>query len=441
MKGALVHKQPKISSIDSAQTDAISVTQHCSGWPEHFSLIEHGTAIARTVTRRNGSHHVTKFSIAKREQDAALDEEALAALADQAFIRSIDYQEATDVRVVDLFAGCGIMSLGVSEACRALGLKFTPVLAVDSNAQAIAVYGANFGNDIAKQARVDDLFSGRLGAAPTDEEKTLISTLGSVDLLLGGPPCQGHSNLNNYTRRKDPKNKLYDRMARFAELIKPRHIIIENVPAVLHDKGRIVDETSKALERLGYHLAAGVVEATAIGVPQKRRRHLLIGSLERAINIEEILKRFARPSRDVLWAIGDLRQIKRNGPFNTTAKMNEVNQGRIDYLFKKGIYTLPNSERPDCHKNKEHSYVSAYGRMHPNKPAQTITTGFPTIGRGRFIHPTQRRPLTPHEAARLQFIPDFFKFDAVSSRVALADMIGNAVPSKVTYVLAIELLR
>jgi len=81
-----------------------------------------------------------------------------------------------------------------------------------------------------------------------------------------------------------------------------------------------------------------------------------------------------------------------------------------------------------------------YGRLSYDLPAATITGGFGSPGQGRFIHPTQRRTLTPHEAARLQFFPDWFKFSDVATRTALAKMIGNAVPMKLSYAFCLELL-
>jgi DNA (cytosine-5)-methyltransferase 1 len=79
--------------------------------------------------------------------------------------------------------------------------------------------------------------------------------------------------------------------------------------------------------------------------------------------------------------------------------------------------------------------------MHWDQPAQTITSGFTSMGQGRFVHPKEQRTLTPHEAARLQFIPDFLRFDDGIGRTTLAEMIGNALPAKLTYVIGLELLR
>src|SRR5262249_32294085 len=119
---------------------------------------------------------------------------------------------------------------------------------------------------------------------------------------------------------------------------------------------------------------------------------------------------------------------------------SQENQQRIKHLHDKGIYDLPNSIRPVCHQNDEHSYRSMYGRILPDEPAQTLTCGFASPGQGRYVHPTQRRTLTPHEAARLQFFPDSFDFSGVPSRKALARMIGNAVPMKLSYAFCLEFL-
>jgi DNA (cytosine-5)-methyltransferase 1 len=144
--------------------------------------------------------------------------------------------------------------------------------------------------------------------------------------------------------------------------------------------------------------------------------------------------------RSVSWAISDLLDRVETGPFDTPAKHSATNQARIEYLFSNALYELPDDQRPDCHRLKAHSYKSVYGRLRPDEPAPTITTGFGSTGQGRFVHPTLPRTLTPHEAARVQFIPDFFDFGD-ERRGALQDMIGNAVPPKISYLLALELLR
>lgn len=103
---------------------------------------------------------------------------------------------------------------------------------------------------------------------------------------------------------------------------------------------------------------------------------------------------------------------------------------------------MPDQERPDCHKDG-HSYPSVYGRMYEGKPAQTITTGFLTPGRGRYVHPHMRRVITPHEAARIQAFPDSFEFVVNGhdpARSAITKWIGDAVPPVLGYAALLPLL-
>jgi DNA (cytosine-5)-methyltransferase 1 len=316
-----------------------------------------------------------------------------------------------------------------------------PVLAVDSDPHALKVFKKNFPTSTTKQEDVTHLLDSPFGAPPSQAEKELAELSDHIDVLLGGPPCQGHSDLNNHTRRRDPKNRLYERMARFAELVLPTHIIIENVPAVLHDHGKVVDRTISELESLGYKLDHQLVELSSLGVPQRRRRHVLVASLDHEIDLAAMIAKYERSAPPIGWAISDIQRNGALGPFNTPSAPTEKSLERIEYLFTHNCHDLPDTQRPDCHRLYEHTYRSVYGRLRWNKPAQTITTGFGCIGQGRFVHPKQRRTITPHEAARLQLIPDFFTFKEVESRTVMAQLIGNAVPPKLTYVVALELLR
>src|SRR5579875_2489521 len=129
---------------------------------------------------------------------------------DLAFLRTGDrpYYETGDraLRVVDLFAGGGGLTLGAAEAARRVGLATSVVLAVEQDRAAHDVYKLNFPEAAIECREVTTLFAGELGAKATDAERKLANRIGPVDLLLAGPPCQGHSDLNNKTRRNDPRN-------------------------------------------------------------------------------------------------------------------------------------------------------------------------------------------------------------------------------------------
>lgn len=402
-----------------------------------------GSEIARQVRGRNGE--VVRSAVQADPGSAGIGQSASQAF-DLNWLRSESIPGgpgpgAPELRVVDLFAGCGGLSLGVWEAARALGLLMSPLLAVDTDARALAVYSENFPGVVAETTSVESLLDGGIGEQATRAEQSLRSRLGRVDMLIGGPPCQGHSDLNNHTRRSDPRNELYLRMARFCEIIRPTNLVIENVPGVLRDRSRAAQRTWAVLKSLGYRVSTGTINAADLGVAQSRKRNLTLASLEMEPNVSALCLEFAQESRTAAWAIGDLLgRYDPESPYDGAAIPEGETKRRIDYLFDNDLFDLPDAERPDCHRLKTHSYKSNYGRMHPDRPAQTITTGFGVMGKGRFIHPFERRTITPHEAARLQFFPDFFRFEE-GGRVQLQKLIGNAVPPKLGYAIGLHLLR
>ena len=122
------------------------------------------------------------------------------------------------------------------------------------------------------------VFDGALGTKPTASERRTATEVGSVSILQGGPPCQGHSDLNNHTRRKDPKNALYLTMARAAEVLNPEIVIVENVAPVQRDQSGVVEAATAALKRADYSVAGRVLNLWSVGVPQRRRRFVLLAS-------------------------------------------------------------------------------------------------------------------------------------------------------------------
>lgn len=336
------------------------------------------------------------------------------------------------LRAVDMFAGCGGMSIGLAEAARRAHAAFEVPLAIDADQAVIDLYEQNLPGAKTKVGDVAELFPGDVGSKKTKTETKIKAGIGDIDVLLGGPPCQGHSDLNNHTRRRDPKNELYLLMARAAEVLEPQVVVIENVTPVQWDHGKVVERTSRALEEAGYRVHGCVLDLRRVGVPQQRRRYVLLASKLASFDprgeLEAITDTATHPHRTVGWAIGDLRGKGGTTPFDTASRPTDENKRRIDLLFETKAHDLPNEERPECHRDREHSYRSMYGRLWWDKPAQTITTGFGSMGQGRFVHPKERRTITPHEAARLQTFPDWYDFGADTKRGVLAKVIGNAVP-------------
>ncbi len=407
---------------------------------ESFFRRDDGT-IVRRVQRRDGS-----TSLSSVEGPAGIVDMDLAAAFDSVWLRSTmkptpETAAVGIIRAVDLFAGCGGLSVGLEEAGRALGMKVDHVLANDFDRDVLRIYAQNFPEAECVLGPVEDLLDGEVGSQLTTNERKLRDRLGEIDVVIGGPPCQGHSDFNNRTRNNDPKNELYLKMARFCEVVRPKHVVIENVPGVERDRGRVAQRTWDQLRSIGYSVDSGIVDFSRIGVAQARRRSITLGSLVVEPRIASAVEDVLSEARSLSWAISDLEDIKSGAvPFDTAPSPSEVSLERMDYLFDNDLFELPDHQRPDCHRSKSHSYVSVYGRLRWELPAPTITTGFGVMGRGRFVHPARRRTITPHEAARIQFFPDFFSF-AGANRTSLHRMIGNAVPPKAGYAIGLHLLR
>lgn len=351
---------------------------------------------------------------------------------------------AKPLRVVDLFSGCGGLSLGAAEACRINGLKMKVVLALDLHADALAVYRKNFGvgDDVAQLDDIQELFQAKLEARLSIKEHLLRSKCKRVDLLIAGPPCQGHSDLNNSSRRDDPRNSLYFRVVRAAKVLRPAAVVIENVPTVIHDKHKVVEKATKGLESLGYEVSSSLLRGVSIGLAQRRKRHVLVAVKKGQFDFSPITDIPSKAKTTVRDYIGDL--VGLNGSripiYDFASAMSPLNERRARFLYKNGKYDLPDRLRPKCHRDFSHSYVSVYGRLRWNKPAQTITTGFGSMGQGRYLHPSKQRTITPHEAARLQGFPDYFDFAPAKRRGSMQLVIGNAVPPKFAAVIVDRLI-
>lgn len=346
-----------------------------------------------------------------------------------------------EVTVVDLFSGCGGMALGIAHAAHAAGRAIRIPLAMDIEESAVEVFRDNFPGTGCVRDDVCGWFGPAFEDSLSTAERRAQRRAGvEVDFLVGGPPCQGNSNLNNHTRRRDSRNALYARMARAARVLTPRIVVIENVPTVVNDRERVVEVTREALQREGYEVDDAVLKLWRMGLPQLRSRHVMVASRDSGFVPSEILASirgsYGHEVRDLEWAIADLLEVNAEDGFDMPSTPSRDNAHRIEWLFDNDAYDLPNHLRPPCHQNGSHTYTSIYGRLRWNGPAQTITTGFNSTGQGRNVHPMRRRTITPHEAARLQFFPDFFSFRAVDKRGVWARLIGNAVPPLLTMRLA-----
>ena len=346
------------------------------------------------------------------------------------------------VRILDLFSSVGGLTLGVTEAMRAIGRPVEVLAGVDVDVDALASFERNHGARTVVHGSVSDLVdmrvSGRGVAARFAYHPEALGALARLphrpDVLVAGPPCQGHSTLNNHTRGDDPKNRLYLTVPALAMALDVPVVIIENVPNVVNDKEGVVSSAQQLLRAAGYHVTFATLAAHRLGWAQTRKRYFLVATRDAyPVELPWLAASLARPGASVEWAIGDLEDRLDPGDIMLAQpELSPENQERIDYLFSADEHDLPLDIRPDCHREGT-TYKAVYGRMKSGEPAPTITTGFVTPGRGRFIHPTRPRVLTPREAARIQGFPDWFEFVPASggspSRAMVAKWIGDAVPS------------
>lgn len=346
------------------------------------------------------------------------------------------------VTAVDLFSGAGGLTLAASEAVSSFGRALQSLAAADLDGRALEVYRANnpgaelLGGSIWKMVDFGLAARGsnaRFNRLPRLRNPVLQALKGRVDLLLAGPPCQGHSSLNNSTRGDDARNVLYDAAVAIAIALGVRTVVIENVPGVVRDRYQVVSTAGALLAAAGYEVQSGAIRADRLGWPQRRERHFLLASADGIpLRPKDVERGLSNGEANVDWVFELPGAPFEAEVMSAPPQLSPENQRRIAYLHENGLFDLPLAERPECHQAGT-TYRAAYGRIRPGGPAGTLTTGFMTPGRGRFVHPYEPRALTPREGARLQGFPDTYRFVSdearLPSRQELAKWIGDAVPT------------
>ena len=423
---------------------------------EEFKL-EGRNRIAKRLSINGTSGTCTVLVQDSVSPEATMEE--LKSAWDKAFLtQQIEYSQSDDdapvIKVADVFCGAGGLSFGVCDAIQSIGMRALHVLAVDVDPVALEVFRRNFdpenfssenlwGSVTNQYSAIESQADIRFLEEPRVLSDQLRSCVGRVDILLGSPPCEGHSSSNNATRRADPRNMYYAAMPALAVALDAKVVVIENVPGIEHDRRHILDHAKGLFANRRYFVDERIVSAVEFGLPQTRKRHVLIASRTRQPDIDTAVRALARQERDLKWAIGDLTSIESDDPIDTSGELSVENRRRIDHLFDNDEYDLVDYMRPGSHRNG-HTYPSIYGRLRWNTPSGTITTGFNTPGRGRYIHPAQRRTLTPHEAARIQGFPDGFSFKTIDgsdlTRQHVSSFIGNAVPPQLGYAAGVAAL-
>lgn len=273
-------------------------------------------------------------------------------------------------------------------------------------------------------------------------------TPGTVRLLAGCAPCQPFS---TYNQGRDTKNDrkwpLLDQFARLIKDCSPELVTMENVPDVTkHD---VYHRFVKSLKAKGYHIWADTVACADYGLPQRRRRHVLLGSKLGPIEIipasHSKKHTTVKDAIDGLLVIGSGEQDPID-PLHVASNLSSINLRRIRASKPGGTWRdWPKNLRAACHQRESgKTYPGVYGRMSWDEPAPTMTTLCYGFGNGRFGHPSQDRAISLREAALLQSFPRNYAFTRPGQPIhfrTLGRMIGNAVPVRLGEVIAESLLK
>ena len=341
--------------------------------------------------------------------------------------------DALDISVVDLFCGAGGLSYGL----RTAGLHV--VAGYDIDPRCKYPFETNVGATFIKKD-VRDI---------TGAEIKRLWRRNSVSVLAGCAPCQPFS---SYRRGKDTSTEdewsLLREFSRLIRLTRPHIVTMENVPRIT--RASVFDEFVIRLRSLKYHVDYRSCYCPEFGLPQHRRRLVLLASRRGSISMPRG-PYGPRDYRTVRQAIGALPALENGAAdphdaLHRTRAMTEVNIRRIRASRPGGTwYDWPVELRAPCHvRESGASFKSVYARMSWDEPAPTITAGAYNFGTGRFGHPSQDRAISLREAAILQGFPSTYDFTAPGTRIDLtstARLIGNAVPPALARFIGREIVR
>jgi len=356
---------------------------------------------------------------------------------------------------LDLFCGAGGLSYGFAMA------GFRVVGGLDNWRPAVETFARNHPDASVKLADITQVSNDKL-----------LEWFGGVEVVVGGPPCQGFSTAGKRAL-EDPRNRLVKEFLRAVAVLRPVVFLMENVPGFTSfNKGRLAAELVEEFEKLGYKLTYGILDAVNYGIPQRRKRFFLFGSLDKKPSLPSpthadskgnLLSLTLKPPLTFWDAVSDLpligpgekateyatppqndyqRLMRRNNPSKLTLHEAPNHRPRMTELIKfippgKSVFDVIDKVPP--HLRPTSGYPNSYKRIVLDEPSPTITRNFTTPSSANCIHPLVDRALTLREGARLQSFPDDYEF--VGSFTDKRLLIGNAVPPLLSFSIAKELLK
>lgn len=321
---------------------------------------------------------------------------------------------------IDLFAGCGGLTLGMEKA------GFRTKVAIEINSSAVSAFKLNHKKTKVIQKDIREI--------DVDVVKKMLNGK-TLHLLAGCPPCQGFSSIRKLNRKRsvvDKRNSLVTEYFRFVRELMPLTIMMENVPG-LRDYYMFKDIV-KELARLGYNPKVEIVNVKDYGVPQSRKRLIMVGSLLGELDIAPATKQKVTVRK----AIGNLKPISDSkDPIHKICALHSPKILEMIKLIPKNGGSrkdLPKEYILKCHEGENVGFNDVYGRLRWDDYSTTITGGCLNPSKGRFLHPFYNRSITAREASLLQTFPMSYKFPTNISKTDIALLIGNALPPRFSLV-------
>lgn len=359
------------------------------------------------------------------------------------------------IRTLDLFAGAGGLTAGLQAGDR----RFRPACAVEIDRAAAATYALNHGGQIVDGAILSDV------VRPVGIEQWLDEgDVPSVDVVVGGPPCQGFSTLGKQDAT-DERNVLWRQYARAVHAARPSYFVMENVPAFLTSPqyGVFLQELEEGGLLEDYSFEARILNAADFGAPQARKRVVVLGhrkglpapsfptpthggaashrSVREAFQgIRPAVTETDLPRRPIRFGDAALMGPYETDELHVGRRYTDLSMARFRSIPSGGNrFDLPDELLAPCWRSHRSGSGDVMGRLRWDAPSVTVRTEFFKPEKGRYLHPTQHRAISHREAAVLQGFPATYQW--VGSKIAIARQIGNSVPIPLGAAIGIEIAR